>query len=586
MKSKKRKGLLAGCLRSLKVVWKAAPGILLLHCCFTILHGLSWTLQVVFAQRFFDSAEQMVTQGTGYSGCMLALVAMILAYALSQVMNGVDNCHSRILNLHVTKYVNLQIFRKIDTLSCAAFEDTQKLDQLNKAMNGGENLMWIAVVLTDSIFFYTTYFLSMGAYLFTLKPILCVSILLVFLPSLCSNFIQLRTFRHLEDLSAPIRRECDYYEQCAADLKDTRILGITGYFRNLFSGALRQLNRLVFRAQLKKSMVDLSMKVITTIGYGGILLMIVVLVMRQEISVGAFVAVLASIISLFDFMEEVISQRIGWASENAAALENYLDFMDEPSQPRPTGPMPQNADIQLKDLSYRYPFANRNALNNIHLTIRHGETVAIVGENGSGKSTLCRILLGLYPPTRGELTIGGKPAETIDRQRDSAIFQNYNRYHMTLRENLHMSCTQRQATEEALLPICAEAGVDLQNGSFDQGLDTMLGREFDGAELSGGQWQRVAIGRGLFRPSDFIVLDEPTSAIDPLQETRLYQEFMGICRDKTAVIVTHRLGSVKIADRIVVLKDGCLAEEGTHEELMALGGEYKRMFDAQSQWYV
>ena len=124
-----------------------------------------------------------------------------------------------------------------------------------------------------------------------------------------------------------------------------------------------------------------------------------------------------------------------------------------------------------------------------------------------------------------------------------------------------------------------------QGVRLDQGLDTMLGREFDGAELSGGQWQRVAIGRGLFRPSDFIVLDEPTSAIDPLQETRLYQEFMEICRDKTAVIVTHRLGSVKIADRIVVLKDGCLAEEGTHEELMALGGEYKCMFDAQSQWY-
>ena len=586
MKSRKRKGLLAGCLRSLKVVWEAAPGILLLHCCFTILHGLSWTLQVVFAQRFFDSAEQMVTQGTGYSGCMLSLLAMILAYALSQVMNGVDNCHARILNLHVTKYVNLQIFRKIDTLSCAAFEDTQKLDQLNKAVNGGENLMWIAAVLTDSVFFYTTYFLSMGTYLFTLKPILCVSILLVFLPSLCSNFIQLRTFRHLEDLSAPIRRECDYYEKCAADLKDTRILGVTGYFKNLFSGALRQLNRLVFRAQLKKSAVNLAMKVITTIGYGGILLMIVVLVMRQEISVGAFAAVLASIISLFGFMEEVIYERIGWASENVAALENYLDFMDEPSQPCPTGPMPQNADIQLKDLSYRYPFANRNALNKINLTIRHGETVAIVGENGSGKSTLCRILLGLYPPTQGELTIGGNPAETIDWQRNSAIFQNYNRYHMTLRENLHMSCTQRQATEEALLPICAEAGVDLQNGSFDQGLDTMLGREFDGAELSGGQWQRVAIGRGLFRPSDFIVLDEPTSAIDPLQETRLYQEFMEICRDKTAVIVTHRLGSIKIADRIVVLKDGYLVEEGTHAELMALDGEYKRMFDAQSQWYA
>lgn len=586
MKHKKRKGLLAGCQRSLKIVWKAAPRVLLLHCCFTILHGLSWTMQVVFTQLFFDSVEELVTGKIDYSGCMLSLMVMILAYALTQIMNGVDNCHSRILNLYVTKYVNLQFFQKIDTLSCAVFEDTKKLDQLNKAENGGKNLMWIAVTLTDSIFFYTTYFFSMGAYLFTLSPILCVSILLVFIPSLCSNIIQLHTFRHLEDLSAPIRRECDYYEQCAVDLKDTRILGITGYFKHLFSSTLHKINHLMFRAQLKKSLLNVIMNAITTIGYGAILLMTVFFVMKQEISVGAFAAVLASITSLFNFMEEVISERISWASENVASLENYLDFIEEPVKTVPTEPVPENADIQLKDLSYRYPFAKQNALNGIHLAIRHGETVALVGENGSGKSTLCRILLGLYPPSHGEMLIGGKSANKINRKNTSAIFQNYNRYFMTLRENIHMGYTECQVTDESALSICTKAGIDFKVDSWDQGLDTMLGREFDGAELSGGQWQRIAIGRGLFRPNDFIVLDEPTSAIDPLQETRLYQEFSQICQNKTAVIVTHRLGSVKIADRIVVLKNGYLVEEGTHEELMALDGEYKRMFDVQSQWYV
>ena len=168
----------------------------------------------------------------------------------------------------------------------------------------------------------------------------------------------------------------------------------------------------------------------------------------------------------------------------------------------------------------------------------------------------------------------------------SAVFQKYQRYQMTLRENLGISETGRPARDADLDPICAAAGIEQRGANYPEGYDTMLSREFDGVDLSGGQWQRIAIGRSFFRTNRLIILDGPTAAIDPLEETAVYNRFANLAKDKTAVIVTHRLGSVRLADRILVMKEGVLAEQGTHEELLLSGGEYARLYKAQEQWYA
>ncbi|WP_334073285.1 MULTISPECIES: ABC transporter ATP-binding protein [Paenibacillus] len=285
-------------------------------------------------------------------------------------------------------------------------------------------------------------------------------------------------------------------------------------------------------------------------------------------------------------MSELVSERIGWASENVGTVENFLDFVNERNKPEKRVPRPQKVDIKLSNVSFSYPMTDKEALVNISLTVPSGQTLAIVGENGSGKTTLCRVIMGLYEASKGEVIYGDMPVKNLSYDHTSAVFQKYCKYNMTVRENLIISQMDKPTDEAMLMDICDKSGVILKDESYRDGLNTRLGRDFDGIELSGGQWQRIAIARGLFRDSQLMILDEPTSAIDPLEETRLYNDFAEICQDKTAIIVTHRLGSVQIADRIIVLKDGRVVQDGKHSELISRDGEYKKMFEAQRKWYV
>lgn len=582
----KKNSFIRTALNSLKIIWRASPSKLLLRSLFGVLHGISWVLEVIFTQHFFDAVQRLSEGQEKLSGCILGLLGMIIAVAFDQIMNGVDNCYGNIHELAFGGYINLQIFRRMDNMSCLEFEDVGRLDELDKVKTGGGKMFWVGGTLIDLICFYGTYFIFSGIYLFTLKPLLCISLLAAFIPSVISRSVQIRTFAQLEEQAAPVRRKCDYYEACAADIRETRLFSANKWFQNLFAESLRRLNSLRLAAQIKKQAISLLLDGITALGYGVVLYLVFVGVLRQEISIGAFAAVLASLTRMFNFMSEAITERYSFAVEDSAAAENFLQFMQEYTDEEEKTRWPEKSEMILNRVSFRYPNAKQDALHDVNLTIHPGETIALVGENGSGKTTLCRLLLGLYPPSEGSVKLNGLPVCELEKDRASAVFQNYNKYKMTLQDNIRMSCMEKGTTDHELNTLCRTAGVDLDNPALTDGVQTMLSREFDGAELSGGQWQRIAIARGLYRNADFIVLDEPTSAIDPLEETQLYQGFSELCKEKTAVIVTHRLGSARIADRIVVLKDGQIVEEGTHASLLQKNGEYSRMYAAQSQWYA
>ena len=585
-------------------LYRAAPWKFAFYDATDILHGLSWGLLALFQQRLFDAAAGCVGSGGLTTGFVWAFAVFILSQVACQVLNGVANYlftpRTRALNHALRR----RMHAKIDRMDPVVFEDNEKLDLINKATEGLQNSIWFVDIINMIFLFYLPYFVSMGIYMFTLKPVFIASIALVFVPTALSQIMRTKFFSELEDESAPVRRECEYYEKCIADreyFRETRSLGAFGWFRRQFADTLRLLNRLRMRTNVRSTALNLGARLMTIAGYFGILIMLLNALLSGEISVGAFAAVFTNIQTMFSLMEEIVCRHIGSAMESLGSVANYIEFIDLPERGGAQVEIP-DGDIVLENVSFTYPGAERKAIDRVSFTIRCGETLAVVGENGAGKSTFTRLVIGMYTPQEGRVTRGGIDLRTADmaslRKGVSAVFQKFRRYKLTLRENLALAAGDMDCDQETLSHACQLAELDENAEAFPKGLNTMLTREYDaeaeadeesadrGVDLSGGQWQRVATARAYCRDHRLILLDEPTAAIDPLEESRTYDRFARLAGDRTAIIVTHRLGSVRLADRILVLKDGKVAEVGTHDELMNANGVYARMFEAQRQWYV
>ena len=236
--------------------------------------------------------------------------------------------------------------------------------------------------------------------------------------------------------------------------------------------------------------------------------------------------------------------------------------------------------VDMNDLSFQYPRAATQTLKEITAKIAPGEIVALVGKNGAGKTTLANILLGLYAPDSGTLTFS-QGATTSEKLASSAVFQDFVRFLLPVRDNIGFADLNRMQDDNRMQHTLDRAG-----STFAQELDTWLGHEFGGRDVSGGEWLRLAVARGLFRQSQFVVFDEPTAAIDPVAEVEMIRELLTRDASRATLVISHRLGVARLCDRILVLDEGQLVEDGTHEELLAMNGLYAEMWNAQASWYA
>jgi len=320
--------------------------------------------------------------------------------------------------------------------------------------------------------------------------------------------------------------------------------------------------------------------------------MLVTALLAGEISVGAFAAVFNSIAILFERMNEVVNGLVARISEFMGTAHNFIRFMELPERGGEDRTPDFSKGIIAENISFTYPNSKNKSVNNVSLRVNAGETISIVGENGAGKTTLVRLLIGLYVPQEGKVLLNGMDTSKTSNKSLfyglSGVFQRFQKYQMTLNENIQISDidSESDSTGNRMNQVIDQSGIEINGASFPNGGETMLSREFDGVDLSGGEWQRVAIARGLYRFHDVIILDEPTASIDPIEESRIYRKFVEISKGKTAIIVTHRLGSTKVADRVVVMDKGSIVDIGSHYELMEKGGLYADMYNAQAEWYA
>jgi ATP-binding cassette subfamily B protein len=321
--------------------------------------------------------------------------------------------------------------------------------------------------------------------------------------------------------------------------------------------------------------IRFTAQIFTLFGYCGILAFLLYEIMQANISIANFVTIFTSLHTLFGNVNGLITEVSFGVLKEFASVCNYVVFIlsDKDYEKKENAPL-KNI-VELRNVSYKYPGQDNYVLNSVSLSIKKGETIALVGTNGAGKTTLAKILFGILPVSVGEVVYDDT------KQSVSVVLQDFQKYYMTVKENIQIGeC--RKENDDACRDLLSRVGL---KNLRDQ-LDMVLLRKFGGEDLSIGQWQKLAIARGLYKESAIMLLDEPTSAIDSLEEKRLLELFAEIGRNKTLVLITHRLSSAISADQIVVLDQGRVICLGKHEELMNRSSFYRKMFLAQKNQYI
>ncbi|HSW61752.1 MAG TPA: ABC transporter ATP-binding protein [Dissulfurispiraceae bacterium] len=566
------------------------PAAIILSMLVSLLHGASLGLITLATQALFDGLLAAI-QGQDLRQAMLGVLMIAASLVVNQVLNGIDNFTGQTMR-HLTagKFLFL-LHEKAARLSPIAFEQPDTLDVMNKSREGADYAYTVARTGLLLSTFYLSYLAFIGIYLFRLSPVLVVAIPICFAPVILSQIVKSSAFADLEDVQAPKRRRIEIDEQHIVGkpfYRETRILGAYSYLRRRYIDGLRDLGRTELGTRRKVLYREMPLNLATVGAYLLIIMFLIRAFHQATISAGAFVAVLVSVEIMFETFSEIVNLHLGNFSEEVGKARNFVEFLGlqedrAACEPHPAGrPDRTRATTLLADrVSFAYP-ANKDkkVLDDVSVYVDEGETVAIVGPNGAGKSTLAKLLMGLYLPDEGKVFIRGADSRLRHCfEKISAVFQTYGRYSATLRENVTISDV-RHESQERFEQAVASAKVKVV------AYDDMLGREFGGTDVSGGQWQRIAIARGIYRVHDAIILDEPTAAIDPLEEADVYRTFRSVSRGKAAVIVTHRLGAARIADRIYVIDDGRIVESGTHAQLLSAKGLYAEMYETQAKTYV
>jgi len=558
------------------------PKFYFMYLCF-VLNGLLFSFIVWAKERVFDSAIAFSSREAGLYEIAIWLSLMFGLYLVNSVFDALGNYYAEVYDLKAVRYMHGKINEKSRTIPAIRYEDPEFLDQIEKCYSGANAAMSYLNSVMDLVFMYSPFVIFMGAYLWGKEPKLVLIIFLIFLPSIYAQKVKKKKYKELEDDVAPLRRRYDGLTRSVLSLsgwREAKVCSAFGFLRSELKDTVLSIQNLNNKVERRSALYDLSASAINLLGYFAVMYLLFGEMMTGGISVGAFGAVIFSVDELYSLMEEAIVGRFGSSSSKIPKIQNYFDFLQSEEEAR--GDWISDGSISLQEVCFKYPKSDEYVLEDISLSISDGERIAIVGENGAGKTTLAKLLLGIFEPCAGSVAVGSCPSTQVDYLGISAVFQDFNRYRLSIGDNVRISDYVKNAGDPEILELLEE--FDLGFESHD--LDTLLSKEFGGIDISYGQWQRLAIARGIYRDNKILVLDEPTSAIDPLEESYIFDKFKEVSKGRTTIIITHRLSLVRFVDRIIVLKDGRVVGFDSHENLLEESEYYKTMWDLQSERYL
>ena len=585
----------------MKLVWKADKKSAIFMSLLTSVSGLLPVAQAWIAKLIIDSVVHSLAGKVDPKTALFALLPYLYAeFALILVGSLVSQLRTlldEILDHKIGFLINSEIIQKALKLELHYFENSEFYDKMQNARKQSE---YRAMAIVNAVFQVTESSITLTSFLALLIAFSPWVALLLFGAALPAFVIQNRystlNFR-LQTWKAPETRRMMYYEHLLtvdSSAKEIQTFGLGKSLiqkhADLFWKVFREDEKLAW----KRSFASLGWGSLSTLAYYACYAWVIFRTLSASISIGSMTLYLV-IFRQSQGTFTGIFNGIAKLYENSLFMENLFEFLDIPERKDPDpetefAPLDPSLGIELKNVSFRYPGQTKDAIHDLSLKILPGEKIALVGENGSGKTTLIKLLTRLYEPNSGQILYQGRDLKSwpmaVLRQKIGVIFQDFVKYQLTVKENVGFGSIDEVDDLEKIQTAADKGGMNDVLNELPEKWDTKLGGWFEkGRELSGGQWQKIALSRAFMRDGEVIILDEPTSALDAEKEFEIFKRFKDLTEGKTAILISHRFSTVRMADRIVVLKFGQIEEMGSHAELVQKAGIYARLFEMQAEGY-
>ncbi len=591
------------------LVWRSAPGMLILMILFCLIEGVLPVGGAYISSELLNVIADLIKDGTvGISADafkvmepLIFLFVLNLIYLfLSRVMRKLSVMVTGIAGELVINYIKLSIIGKAKEIDTESFDDHLFYEKLE---NANREATMRPISILNATFNMVSAIISAVSFivvLSTLSPLAPIAILLAAIPGAVVNIIyRNRNFRYIRFHSKE-RVQMNYFSSLMVDkdrVGEIKILGLGDTFiskyKSAFSAYYKGLKKLI----VKEGISQITVSLISTVVNSVLFVYIAYTVIIGNGKVGDYSLYSGALSSIATYVSTLLTSTVT-IYEGTLFIDNMLEFMKVKPKIVPVTDKPIIPDkdmphtIELVNVSFKYPGMDRYALKNINLRIDHAESVVLVGLNGAGKSTLIKLITRLYDPTEGVIYLDGHDIREYDvnelHSLFGIIFQNFGRYADTVKENIRYGDVFAEYDDDDIYIASKRGGAESFILGLSDGYDTPLTRMFEenGAELSGGQWQKLSVARAFYKDSDILIMDEPTASLDPLAEQEVFDQFAKLSKNKIAIFVSHKLSSAVNASKIVVIDGGEIAEIGNHEQLMSFGGKYYELFSTQARRYA
>ena len=577
---------------ALRQVFRAAPLEATLLVGLLAASGLIPVGVLSATRALVDSLVLDLERGSLTPAFLGPLAGLALLFALDFVLVPWVTYLQGVVNERLTARVHLLLMEKAAGLpDLTPFEDAGFYDELQVLRDQAPYQPLNLLIFFGNAFRGGIAVAGVLLLLLTLAPIFPLLLLLATLPQALLTFRLQKGVWEAVLFGAPEARRMRYYAEVLLNpegAKEVRLFDLLPFFRGRYLDAFGRLHQGLRRARRRQALGASGLVLLSALATAAALYLGLHQVLLGLGGLGNLVLLLQSVGSLQQNLYGLV-QDVGMLYESLLYFERLEGFLARPSALAPSSaghPVQGFEEIRFENVGFSYP-NGRRALEGISFRLRRGERLALVGENGAGKTTLVKLLLRFYDPTEGRILVDGVDLRELDlgawRRLVSAVFQDYGRYALTLGENIALGDLEA-LSDEGRLWEAARAGGALE--LLERlGPEALLSKAFGGTELSLGEWQRVALSRAFFRGGELLVLDEPTASLDPKEEAHLYRRFAELAQGKTVLLITHRLASVQMADRILVLQEGRLVEEGSHQVLLQRNGVYAELWRLQAEGY-